>query len=54
MVPKRVLIEILIVEEGRRVSDMKIEEEIREEAFIPWCERIEKVMVFHVGRSRDV
>jgi hypothetical protein len=52
MASKRALIEILIADEGRRVSDKKIANEIREEAFVPWCERIEKVTVFHIDKSR--
>jgi hypothetical protein len=44
-VSKKVLIEIVLVEESCEISNKQIEKDIRKEAFIPWCENIIKVAV---------
>jgi hypothetical protein len=42
---KKVLIEIVLVEESCEISNKQIEKDIRKEAFIPWSESIIKVVV---------
>jgi hypothetical protein len=44
-VPKKVLIEIVLVEESCEISNKQIEKDIRKEAFIPWSKNIIKVVV---------
>jgi hypothetical protein len=44
-VPKKALIEIVLVEESCEITNKQIEKDIRKEAFIPWSKSIAKVVV---------
>jgi hypothetical protein len=43
--PKKALIEIVLVDESYEESNEQIEREIRKDIFVPWCRKIKKIIV---------